>query len=286
MIAFEQLCVREQPDLVIVVGDVNATAACSITAKKLDIPVAHIEAGLRSADRSMPEEINRLVTDSISDILLAPDEIAVVNLLSEGHHPDTVHLSGNIMIDTLDRDFEKAAKLSLPDGFDKQNYVVVTLHRPANVDKQDKLTKIVYAILHQANLGIKFFWPVHPRTLAKLEEFGLLGRLEAHNNIVLDKPIGYHELLRLNMGAKAFLTDSGGLQEECCVIGTACVTLRDNTERPATLREYGGTNVLSTLDTLADDLSDALSRESEPCRPKNWDGKTAERILKTLLANS
>lgn len=283
LMAFEDVCLREKPDLVIVVGDVNATAACSITAKKLDIKVAHIEAGLRSGDRSMPEEINRLVTDSISDVLLAPDHFAVENLLNEGHSSASVHLSGNIMIDTLDRELARAQKLPLPEGLGSDNYVAVTLHRPANVDDSEKLGKIVTAIIAEASRGVQFFWPVHPRTRAKLEDYDLLHILDDNPNITLDQPIGYHALLRLNLNARAFLTDSGGLQEECCVVGTPCVTLRGNTERPITLREHGGTNVLSSLDTLTEDLSEVLSTPRKPFRPENWDGKTAARMVHTLV---
>ncbi|MCL2526360.1 MAG: UDP-N-acetylglucosamine 2-epimerase (non-hydrolyzing) [Coriobacteriia bacterium] len=283
MIAFEEVCQTHQPDLVVVVGDVNATAACSITAKKLNIPVAHIEAGLRSGDRSMPEEINRLVTDSISDILLAPDHFATDNLAREGHDQKSIHLSGNIMIDTLDVQLPKAQALPLPAGLEADNYVVVTLHRPANVDDPKKLASLVAAIMAQADAGIHMYWPVHPRTRANLAEFDQLPPLEAHPNITLTQPIGYVELLRLNLSAKAFLTDSGGLQEECCVVGTPCVTLRDNTERPVTLKAHGGTNVLSTLDTLPEDLAEALATPRKPYRPENWDGQTAPRMVQTLL---
>ena len=283
MIAFERVCTDYKPDLVIVVGDVNATAACSITAKKLNIPVAHIEAGLRSEDRSMPEEINRLVTDSISDYLLAPDKFAAENLIKEGHKKESIYLAGNIMIDTLDRELPRVKDMPLPAGLNPDEYVVVTLHRPANVDDPEKLAKITDTILEEASKGITFFWPIHPRTKAKLEEFDLLSQLEAHSKIILDEPIGYHALLRLNLNARAFLTDSGGLQEECCVLGTPCVTLRDNTERPVTLRQHGGTNVLSTLEALPQNLSDALQTARKPFRPNNWDGQTAQRMVEALL---
>jgi len=282
MIAFEKVCLTQKPDLVIVVGDVNATAACSITAKKLGISVAHIEAGLRSGDRSMPEEINRLVTDSISDALMAPDEFAVENLLKEGHNPDSMQLSGNIMIDTLDRELAKVEALPLPNGLLPEKYVVITLHRPANVDCPEKLRALVDAIIAQADTGVQFFWPIHPRTKAKLEEFSLLSSLEA-SDITFAQPLGYHALLRLNLSAKAFLTDSGGLQEECCVLGTPCVTLRDNTERPVTLKEHGGTNVLSSIADLERNLQQALHSDRKPYRPKNWDGHTAPRMVDFLL---
>ena len=283
MIAFEEVCLNERPDLVVVVGDVNATAACSITAKKLGIKVAHIEAGIRSNDRAMPEEINRLVTDSISDVFLSPDHFAVENLLREGHNPSVVHLSGNIMIDTLDRELPKAQQLDLPAQLQPNRYVVVTLHRPSNVDDPKKLDRIVQEITAQANKGIQFLWPVHPRTREKLTEFDLLPQLEENSSITLEQPLGYHDLLRLNLDARAFLTDSGGLQEECCVVGTPCVTLRDNTERPVTLVENGGTNVLSNTETLSDDLEWALSAPRKPFRPKNWDGHTAPRMVSTLV---
>ena len=283
MIAFEQVCFEQKPDLVIVVGDVNATLACSVTAKKLGIPVAHIEAGLRSGDHSMPEEINRLVTDSVSDILLAPDHFAVENLLKEGHAEERVHLVGNIMIDTLNRELPKAKALPLPTGLRPNTYAVITLHRPANVDNPAKLSTIVKTILAQADKGQHLFWPIHPRTRARLEGSGLLQALEAHPNLVLSEPLGYHELLRLNTQAQAFLTDSGGLQEECCVLGTPCVTLRDNTERPITLVEHGGTNVLTDLDALPQILDAALKTPCKPFVPSFWDGHTATRMVEILF---
>jgi len=188
------------------------------------------------------------------------------------------------MIDTLDRELPAARQLPLPQHLAPDSYVVVTLHRPANVDDPQKLAKITRAITAEADRGTSFFWPVHPRTRGKLEEFDLLSCLEAHPNIILERPIGYHALLRLNLSAKAFLTDSGGLQEECCVVGTSCVTLRDNTERPITLVENGGTNVLASLETLEHYLEMALSTPRKPYRPENWDGRTAPRMVKTLVA--
>lgn len=283
MIAFEEVCLEQKPDLVIVVGDVNASAACSITAKKLGIRVAHIEAGLRSYDNLMPEEINRLVTDSISDDLLAPDNFACKNLLQEGHRPDKVHLSGNIMIDTLDRELQRAKKLPLLQEVQDRDYVVVTLHRPSNVDEPEKLKNIVRVMQSFATHELRFIWPLHPRTRAKLESYDLYAQLDANPHIHLERALGYHELLRLNLDARAFLTDSGGLQEECCVLGTPCVTLRDNTERPITLKEHGGSNVLASIEDLEVKLTQALQQKRSPFRPEGWDGKAAHRMVASLL---
>jgi UDP-N-acetylglucosamine 2-epimerase (non-hydrolysing) len=299
MIAFEAVCEQVRPDLVIVVGDVNATLACSVTAKKLGIRIAHLEAGLRSRDKTMPEEINRLVTDSISDILLAPDRFSVANLQNEGHVGEDIHFVGNIMIDTLERELPKAKAMSLTDVLASaapnadqgsfnlisipERYVVVTLHRPSNVDNPRRLAAIVTKILKQAESGKVFIWPLHPRTRKCLADAELLSRLELAPNVILTEPLGYHALLRLNLGAQALLTDSGGLQEECCVLGTPCITLRDNTERPVTLRKYGGTNVLVGMDTLTQELDVAFNCPRRPYKPKLWDGHAAERVLAALL---
>lgn len=301
MIAFERVLLEHPADVVVVIGDVNATLACSVTAKKLCIPVAHVEAGLRSGDMTMPEEVNRLVTDRLSDLLLAPDYISVANLDREGAAADRVEMVGNIMIDTLDDNLGAVRELDLTQvvaagvleatrsreipALEQDGYAVVTLHRPANVDSAETLGPLVELIAGRVASDMPVVWPVHPRTMGRLEQFGLMERVLASQNVVLTEPLGYRELLRLNMGARVMLTDSGGLQEECCVLGTPCLTLRDTTERPVTLREHGGTCWLvgGDMDLIERSYAEALETPRRPHRPELWDGNTAERCVQALL---
>jgi UDP-N-acetylglucosamine 2-epimerase (non-hydrolysing) len=257
MIEFEKVLITENPDWVIVIGDVNATLACSVTAKKLGIKVCHLEAGLRSGDMRMPEEINRLVTDRLSDLLLTPDRISNNNLKAEGTDDKRIQFVGNIMIDTLEKYRSKAFSLNIDDIIQRNlllnastkhsvdhEYIVVTLHRPSNVDNQKNLTALVTFFLEEVVIDTTIIWPIHPRTLQKLKDFDLYQKICSFSNVILLNPIGYFDILKLNMSAKMILTDSGGLQEESCVLGTPCLTLRMNTERPVTLREHGGASVL------------------------------------------
>ncbi|MFC2175559.1 non-hydrolyzing UDP-N-acetylglucosamine 2-epimerase, partial [Bacteroidota bacterium] len=249
MIAFEKVLLDENPDWVVVVGDVNATLACSVTAKKLHIKVCHIEAGLRSGDIKMPEEINRLVTDRLSDLLLVPDRLSIKNLEQEGAVPASIQFVGNIMIDTLEANREKASSLNVQDIVNQnallendiaidseQEFALITLHRPSNVDNEEILTAIVNFLADEVTDDMSIIWPVHPRTEKQLKKFGIWSKLTDNPKVMLLHPLGYHEMLRLNMGAKIVLTDSGGLQEECTVLGSPCLTLRWNTERPITLK--------------------------------------------------
>lgn len=310
MIAFEKVLKSEKPDWVVVVGDVNATLACSVTAKKEWIKVCHIEAGLRSHDLTMPEEINRLVTDRLSDLLLAPDMLSVKNLRDEGVHESRIRFTGNIMIDTLEANREKAGKLEvaeiiernrsgetvlihhkkLPresDGnrYENGSYGVVTLHRPSNVDSRDILEAIVNFLTEEVAKETLLLWPIHPRTRKMISGFGLSEKIAAQQNVILLEPLGYLDMLRLNMGARFFLTDSGGLQEECTVLGTPCLTLRRNTERPVTLREHGGASILvgNDIDTIRKEYKRIIQMPRMPVRPELWDGNTAERCLKAIL---
>lgn len=301
MIAFERVCIEQKPDWVVVVGDVNATAACSITAKKLGIRVAHIEAGLRSFDMDMPEEINRLVTDRLSDLLLAPDRISCDNLRREGMPEDAIQFVGNIMIDTLEEQRSKAERLVISDiisenalpeqtldleGIDSAAFAIATLHRPSNVDSAKTLAPIVNFMTTTVVADMSIVWPVHPRTKAKLIEFGLWDGLLANPRVLLVEPLGYHDLLRLNMSAKLALTDSGGLQEECCVLGTPCLTLRFNTERPVTLREHGGASVLvgNDVERIAVAYRECMCADRLPQRPELWDGHAAPRMVDALVS--
>lgn len=300
MIAFEKVLRNENPDWVVVVGDVNATLACSVTAKKECVKVCHIEAGLRSGDITMPEEINRLVTDRLSDLLLTPDQFSNSNLAKEGANPDRVKFVGNIMIDTLESNRENASKLFIKNivqnnlmnnysltceiPFD-EHFGVITLHRPSNVDDKEVLKPIIRFLLDEVTNDLTLIWPLHPRTKKQLQSYGLLDEVAFHSRMILLEPIGYFDMLRLNMGAKIMLTDSGGLQEECTILGTPCLTLRWNTERPVTLKEHGGASVLvgNNVSRIRDEYLIALSKKRIPVRPQLWDGKTAERCLEAIL---
>lgn len=299
MIALEKVLIEHKPEWVVVVGDVNATLASSVTAKKLLIKVAHIEAGLRSGDMTMPEEINRLVTDRLSDLLLTPDLMANQNLAREGARENQVKFVGNIMIDTLETEREKASALNISEivrnnlisipadlpQIKEEQYAVLTLHRPSNVDHQDILTALVNYLLEEVTKTLTLLWTIHPRTEKQLKLFGLWDRMNDRENLLLLKPLGYHEMLKLNMHARVILTDSGGLQEECTVLGTPCLTLRWNTERPITLKEYGGASVLvgNNIERIDKEYKTALALTRTPKRPDLWDGHAAERILQELI---
>lgn len=300
MIEFEKVLYRERPDWVVVVGDVNATLSCSVTAKKLGIKCCHIEAGLRSGDMGMPEEINRLVTDRLCDLLLTPDLISNQNLYNEGTDRNKVVFVGNIMIDTLDSNRTKAASLDLNSVIEQNTqypttikisddkYGVMTLHRPSNVDSKDVLEPILNFLIDEVGTQMPLIWPIHPRTAKQLEAFGLWGTVRESKNIILTHPLGYFEMLRLNISAKVMITDSGGLQEECTVLGTPCLTLRWNTERPITLTEHGGASVLvgNNIERLRSEYNIAILKDRMPVRPELWDGHTAERCLKALIDHS
>lgn len=302
MIAFEKVVLEEKPDWVVVVGDVNATLACSVTAKKLHVKCCHIEAGLRSGDERMPEEINRLVTDRLSDLLLTPDLLSIENLKKEGVEDSRIEFVGNIMIDTLEAQREKAAALSIENvlkenlllegavipSVENERYAVMTLHRPSNVDHKEIFTALVDFLTDEVAADMPLLWPIHPRARKQLELFGLWDKVVSTPKLVLMRPIGYHDMLRLNMTAKLFLTDSGGLQEECTILGTPCLTMRWNTERPVTLQEHGGASVLvgNNVERIREEYQKAMIQERKPVRPQLWDGKTAERCLDAIIKAS
>lgn len=296
MIAFEKVLLEHRPDWVVVIGDVNATLACSVTAKKLHIKVCHIEAGLRNGDMTMPEEVNRLVTDRLSDLLLTPDVFSSDNLRQEGTGENRIRFVGNIMIDTLEAQREKAKSISLdailsenqlkPSDFQLTSpFALMTLHRPSNVDDKGILESILRFLMDEVSKDMPLVWPIHPRTLKQLEKFDLLDEVMSCKNLVLTHPLGYHDLLCLNMDATIMLTDSGGLQEECTVLGTPCLTLRWSTERPVTLREHGGASVLvgNNIDRIRQEYRATLKQGRVPVRPELWDGKTAERCLQAII---
>ncbi|MGI9106435.1 MAG: non-hydrolyzing UDP-N-acetylglucosamine 2-epimerase [Pyrinomonadaceae bacterium] len=281
---FEPVVLAEQPDWVLVVGDVNSTLACALVCAKLGVKVAHVEAGLRSRDRTMPEEINRLLTDQISDLLLTPSPDAEENLLAENIPRERIRFVGNVMIDSLYAQLERANRSTIREDLSVKgkDYAVVTLHRPSNVDDPLTLAGIL-AALEQIAARIPVIFPVHPRTRRNLEEFNLMARVEnCAPHLRLVEPLGYLDFLRLYSGAKLVLTDSGGIQEETTALNLPCLTLRDNTERPITITH--GTNHLVGTDTrrIIAAASDALDHPRESLPPL-WDGQAADRILNALL---
>jgi UDP-N-acetylglucosamine 2-epimerase (non-hydrolysing) len=273
-------------DRLVVVGDVNSTLAASLAAVKLGIPVAHVEAGLRSFDRSMPEEINRIVTDSISDRLFVSESAGVDNLLREGHAQDQIHLVGNVMIDTLFHMLPRAKQLDGPGRFGLRagQYGVVTLHRPANVDDQEVLSGLV-DVLVEVSSDIPLVFPVHPRTAERLARAGLRERMDRASGLQILPPLGYLDFLSLTSQARVIVTDSGGLQEESTVLDIPCLTMRPNTERPVTVEI--GTSMLigSDPDKLRQNLLAVLDGKYEQgsC-PELWDGRAAGRIAELLVA--
>ena len=288
MVAYEELCAKDKPDLVMVVGDVNSTLACAIVAKKLHVPVAHIEAGLRSGDMEMPEEINRLVTDAISDFFFVTEPSGVKHLRNEGHVEGAIHHVGHVMVDNVMFQRDQLVAAPLTEGqsvaFKKSHgdYGVVTMHRPSNVDDQVVFEGLA-RVLRTISERIPLVFPVHPRTRANMERFGInLGPA-----VTLLAPMGYMDFLNLWMDSKLVLTDSGGLQEETTALGVPCLTMRENTERPITIEE--GTNVLVGVspEVIKAAVTDVLEgRIKKGGRPDLWDGRAAERIVEVLLGGS
>jgi len=285
MIAFEHVLCEYTPDLVIVVGDVNSTLACSTTAAKMRIPVAHVEAGLRSFDRDMPEEINRLVTDALSDYLFVTEEAGMRNLRREGIAEDKMFFVGHVMIDSLVFYREKASTSTIlrDFGLEARGYALVTLHRPSNVDDKEKLENIL-GIFEDLQDETRFVFPVHPRTRNRIEEFGLQDRVQAIDTLRLCEPVGYLDFLKLMDNAAVILTDSGGIQEESTWLQVPCLTLRENTERPVTIES--GSNELVGLNRalIVQKTRAALNGKGKHgILPDLWDGRAAQRIVNILL---
>lgn len=280
MLKLEGICQERRPALVLVVGDVNATMAAAITAKKLCIPVAHVEAGLRSRDWTMPEEVNRILTDSIADLLYTPSPDADENLRAEGVDEARIRCVGNVMIDSLVNAVEKVRdRAKYADfGLEARNYGLVTLHRPANVDDPVSLRRLCDGL---EALETPLVFPVHPRTHKVMQDNGMVDRFAENPRVTLTEPMGYDDFLNLTMHARFVLTDSGGIQEETTYLGVPCLTLRPNTERPITVDV--GTNALSTLDSLPDQVARILAGGWKTGRvPALWDGATGPRIAADL----
>ena len=287
MTAFEEVLLEVKPDLVLVVGDVNSTVAATLVAVKLHVPVAHVEAGLRSGDRRMPEEINRLCTDAISDLLFVTEQSGLDNLKHEGTPDERVHFVGNVMIDSLVHAREAARALKSPEahGVEPGGYILMTMHRPSNVDTQAPLEEMVRLVEGLAEI-LPVVLPAHPRTKNNLQKFGLFGALEGIGGLRLIEPAGYLEFLGLMEGAAVVVTDSGGIQEETTFLGVPCLTLRENTERPATIDL--GTNELSPLDAahvLGRVRTILEEGTTEHQVPPLWDGRAAERIADVLVSS-
>ncbi len=286
MVAFEKVLLEHKPDLIVVVGDVNSTIACALVAVKLGVKVAHVEAGLRSFDRAMPEEINRILTDAISDLLFTTEESGNENLKREGIPKEKIHFVGNVMIDTLVHCLQ-----TMPDGLPypdlrENEYAVITLHRPSNVDHPDILRNILNAF-KEISRSLKLLIPLHPRTRKNIEEFGLGEELmDIAQNANVTGPIGYMEMLKLVKNSRMVITDSGGIQEETTYLGVPCITMRENTERPSTITL--GTNILVGSDTgklLSAVEQVKLNSLNKGIIPPLWDGKASTRIVEYLIAS-
>ncbi|HEX8746014.1 MAG TPA: UDP-N-acetylglucosamine 2-epimerase (non-hydrolyzing) [Pyrinomonadaceae bacterium] len=289
MASFEPVIMRERPDWVLVVGDVNSTLACALVAVKLGVRVAHVEAGLRSRDRSMPEEINRILTDQMADLLLTPSQDADRNLLAEGVPRARIRFVGNVMIDSLFAHLKRAESSRVREELSVagSDYGVLTLHRPSNVDGRETFGRILDA-LEEITGRLPVIFPAHPRTRARLRDFGFDERVARNDSLRLIDPLGYLDFLRLYSGARLVLTDSGGIQEETTALGIPCLTLRENTERPVTV-EMGTNHIVGTdTDRIVRAAKDALDEPrrasvDEKRLPPLWDGRTAPRILEALL---
>lgn len=284
LMAYEKVLMEQQPDLVVVVGDVNSTAAATLAATKLGIKVAHLEAGLRSFDRTMPEEINRLVTDVLADILWTPSKDADENLMREGIPPEKIRFVGNIMIDSLEmlRVKIESQKAWLDFGLKPGGYGIITLHRPSNVDNPDILKKMC-GILGEISGRIPLVFPVHPRTRKNMAALQLLDTMEKSGNLHMPEPLSYVRFMSLVFHCSVVITDSGGIQEETSYLGIPCLTVRENTERPITVTH--GTNQLCGLDDLKRKTDEILKGQArKPEKIPLWDGHTADRIVASLSA--
>jgi len=284
MTAFEQVLLARRADWVVVVGDVNSTMAAAIVAAKMLVPVAHIEAGLRSGDRSMPEEINRLVTDALADLLLTPSRDANENLIREGISPQKIRFVGNVMIDSLFRSIDRArdSKILEQLNLEPGKFCAMTLHRPSNVDDKETLSGILDALEAIAE-HLPIIFPVHPRTNERLHQFELIEQVQRNPSLILTEPLGYLDFLRLYSSSALVLTDSGGIQEETTALGIPCLTLRENTERPITVTEGTNRVIGNKPDVIIREALRVLEQDTIQARtPELWDGHAAVRIVDAI----
>lgn len=293
MMGFEEVCIQKNPDFVLVVGDVNSTAACTLVASKMGIKTIHYEAGLRSNDRTMPEEINRLVTDAISDYFITTSDDASINLLKENVPDDKIFMLGNLMIDTLvkqlplaekeELDFQllnRSGRITIGKHFENKNYGVLTFHRPSNVDSFENLSELIGTVGKLSQM-LPLIFPIHPRTYKNIVTLGLKDILKEYENLYIIEPLGYLQFIHLVRRSKFVVTDSGGIQEETTYLKIPCLTVRPNTERPITI--LVGSNKLIKLGQIEKEVTEILEgRAKKGNIPKFWDGKTAERIVETL----
>ncbi len=286
MIEFEKVIETEKPDLVLVVGDVNSTAACSLVASKMGVKIGHIEAGLRSFDRSMPEEINRIITDSLSDYLFVTEQSGIDNLKNEGSDDSKIFFTGHVMIDSLIYFLEKSKKSNIMNKMSLNGipYILATLHRPSNVDVKENLENLLDAF-EMVGENLKIIFPIHPHTSKMITNFGLESKVRANENLILTDPIGYLDFMNLMQNAKLLLTDSGGIQEETTYLGIPCITMRENTERPVTVEK--GTNIIVGSDTnrIVSETEKILQGKGKKGEiPELWDGKAAARIVDIIYS--
>jgi UDP-N-acetylglucosamine 2-epimerase (non-hydrolysing) len=285
MLEFEKVIEKYEPDLILVVGDVNSTLACSVVASKMGVKIGHVEAGLRSFDRSMPEEINRLVTDALADYLFVTEKSGLQNLRHEGIAAEKIFFTGNVMIDSLVYFMQKAEKSDIIQRMNLNGYpyALITLHRPGNVDIKENFEKLLeaFAVIQK---DLKIVFPIHPRSQKMLNSFGLSGRIESLKNLILIEPLGYLDFMQLMRRAKLVLTDSGGIQEETTYLGIPCLTMRENTERPVTV-EVGTNNIVgSDTQRIIDESMKIIQDKTKSGRiPELWDGQAAERIVKIIF---
>lgn len=284
MIEFEKVLEKEKPDLILVVGDVNSTAACSLVASKMGVKIGHVEAGLRSFDRTMPEEINRIVTDTLSDYLFVTEQSGLDNLRNEGIPDSKVFFTGHVMIDSLIFFLEKAKQSDILDKMHLNGtpYVLVTLHRPSNVDVKENLEKLLNAF-EIVGKNLKIIFPIHPRTKKMIGAFALDKKVEYNKNLILTDPIGYLDFMKLMQNSTLCLTDSGGIQEETTYLGIPCITMRENTERPVTVDIVTNVIVGSNTKLIVSEVEKILQGKQKIGKiPELWDGKAAERIVEVL----
>ncbi|MBI2257663.1 MAG: UDP-N-acetylglucosamine 2-epimerase (non-hydrolyzing) [Flavobacteriia bacterium] len=296
ILSFDDVLINEKPDWVVVFGDVNATVACAIATKCRGIKLVHVEAGIRSFDNNMQEEMNRILCDSIADVLIAPDEFAVENLIKQGIPQDKIKMLGNIMIDSLDRHIEQAKLMDLYNilhnnkvtetNLNIKNFYLITLHRDTNVDSLEFLKLFIEFLKNHVSRDT-FVWIMHPRTQKNLHKFDLWNELLQLKNVCLLNPVSYIEMLALQTKTLGIITDSGGIQEEACVLGIPFLLLRENTERPLTLIKNGGTGILFGTDVseIQNGFEKLKKSRVTPFRPTFWDGKTAVRIVESLFAH-